>query len=155
MVCFKKWKIYSIYTQLKFKMVGYFLIGNIESVIRIAWWSICYEFLSSSQRDLQRRMNPLGRSAERSTRLVLHLELTPHQDQDLVAGVATLYTLHPALWAPLETMEVQVPTKTSNSHCSTRLMLLLVSLSKVFFTEIATRSVKPYRFAKDQTHYYL
>lgn len=47
---------------------------------------------------------------------VLHLEeATPCLDQDPVAGVAILYIPHLAPWARQEAMEVQVPTKTSNS----------------------------------------
>lgn len=60
-------------------------------------------------------MSFLGKIAGKWTSLELHPEgLVPHLDLDLAIGEAPLCILYLWLVAPLEAMEVQVPTKTSN-----------------------------------------
>lgn len=104
---------------MEFSLYGKYRSGD-------AWFISSHVFLSSSQRDHQRKMNLSGTTAGRSTHLASHLEEeTPCPDRDLVAGVAILYIPHPAPWALPEATEVQVPTKTSNSPFSTRLLLFL------------------------------
>lgn len=67
-------------------------------------------------RGRRRKMNPNGKTAGRWTFLEAHKEeATPCPDQDLGVGVATLHIHLQAAWAPQGAMELQDPTRTSNS----------------------------------------
>lgn len=78
----------------------------------------------SPQKDRQRKTTFLGTIAGKRTSLELRPEgVVARPDLDLVIGEAPLCILYLWLVAPLETMEVQVPTKTSNWPCLTRLLL--------------------------------